>query len=63
MARRFKGYADEVIGWWATHIINGGCKMCPSETPPALAAEVIAEWERRGKPKPRDVAEKRGTKK
>lgn len=61
--RHFVGFSDEVIGWWANHIINNGCVMCPDQTSPEQAARVLEEWERRGKPKPRAVAEKRGTKK
>lgn len=66
-SRRFAVIADDLMGWWAETIIRGfdpmcpGCKAvqgkcesCARFVDPELNAAVIAEWERRGKPGPRN---------
>lgn len=66
--RRFRTYSDDAIGWWAATIIRGYDPMCPAckkiETRCDMCARgiteeynnaVLAEWNRRGNPNPKQV--------
>lgn len=46
MNRPYRNYSDEVLAWWVNHMENG-CPMCPSTTPPDVAARVREEFARR----------------
>lgn len=66
MSRKYRNHSDDVIGWWAQTIIRGYDPMCPMckeiesrcdfcsrGVTEEINNGVLAEWERRGKPKPK----------